>query len=86
MTKVNAIQLFENKKVRTIWDAQQDKWFISIIDVIEVLTNSPNPRKYWSILKTRFKVEGSQLTTNCSQLKMKAADGKFYLSESKVLS
>ena len=81
MTKLNAIQLFENKKVRTIWDAQQDKWFISIIDVIEVLTNSPNPRKYWSVLKLRLKKEGSQLATNCSQLKMQSSDGKFYKTD-----
>lgn len=81
MTKVNAIQLFENKKVRTIWDAQQEKWFISIIDVMEVLTNSPNPRKYWSVLKLRLKKEGSQLATNCSQLKMQSSDGKFYKTD-----
>ena len=81
MTKVNAIQLFENKKVRTIWDAEQEKWFISIIDVIEVLTNSPNPRKYWSVLKLRLKKEGSQLATNCSQLKMQSSDGKFYKTD-----
>jgi len=81
MTKVNAIQLFENKKVRTIWDAEQEKWFISIIDVIQVLTNSPNPRKYWSVLKLRLKKEGSQLATNCSQLKMQSSDGKFYKTD-----
>jgi hypothetical protein len=81
MTKLNAIQLFENKKVRTIWDAEQEKWFISIIDVIEVLTNSPNPRKYWSVLKLRLKKEGSQLATNCSQLKMQSSDGKFYKTD-----
>ena len=81
MTKVNAIQLFENKKVRTIWDAEQEKWFISIIDVIEVLTNSPNPRKYWSVFKLRLKKEGSQLATNCSQLKMQSSDGKFYKTD-----
>lgn len=81
MTKVNAIQLFENKKVRTIWDAEQEKWFISIIDVIEVLTNSPNSRKYWSVLKLRLKKEGSQLATNCSQLKMQSSDGKFYKTD-----
>ena len=81
MTKVNAIQLFENKKVRTIWDAEQEKWFISIIDVIQVLTNSPNPGKYWSVLKLRLKKEGSQLATNCSQLKMQSSDGKFYKTD-----
>ena len=81
MKKVNAIQLFENKKVRTAWDAEQEKWYVSIIDVIEVLTNSPNPRKYWSVLKLRLKKEGSQLATNCSQLKMQSSDGKFYKTD-----
>lgn len=81
MKQENAIQLFENKKVRTVWDADQEKWFLSIIDVIEVLTESPNPRKYWSVLKTRLKKEGSQLATNCSQLKLQSADGKFYKTD-----
>ncbi|MEI6091700.1 MAG: Bro-N domain-containing protein [bacterium] len=75
------IKLFESKKVRTLWDADQEKWFFSIVDVVEVLTDSPNPRKYWSVLKARLKKEGSELTTNCSQLKMKSADGKFYLTD-----
>lgn len=77
----NAIQLFEDKKVRTLWDAGQEKWYISIVDVIAILTDSPNARKYWSVLKARLKAEGSQLTTNCSQLKMQSADGKFYLTD-----
>lgn len=81
MTKLNAIQLFEDKKVRTIWDSEQEKWFISIIDVIEVLTESPNARKYWSVLKLRLKREGSELTTNCSQLKLQSSDGKFYKTD-----
>ena len=81
MTKVNAIQLFEDKKVRTVWDSDQEKWFISIIDVIEVLTESPNARKYWSVLKLRLNKEGSELTTNCSQLKMQSSDGKFYKTD-----
>lgn len=81
MTKVNAIQLFEDKKVRTAWDAEQEKWYVSIIDVIAILTDSPNPRKYWSVLKLRLKKEGSQLTTNCSQLKMQSSDGKFYKTD-----
>ena len=81
MKQQNAIQLFEDKKVRTLWDAAQEKWFISIIDVIEILTGSPNARKYWSVLKTRLKKEGSQLATNCSQLKMQSADGKFYKTD-----
>jgi len=77
----NTIKLFENKQVRSVWDSEQGKWYISIVDVIEVLTDSPNSRKYWSVLKTRLKQEGSELTTNCSQLKLQAADGKFYLSD-----
>lgn len=81
MKQQNAIQLFEDKKVRTLWDAEQEKWYISIVDAIEVLTASPNPRKYWSVLKTRLKKEGSQLATNCSQLKMESADGKFYKTD-----
>jgi hypothetical protein len=77
----NKIQLFEDQKVRTIWDAEQEKWFVSIIDVVAILTESPNPRKYWSVLKLRLKKEGSQLTTDCSQLKMLAADGKYYKTD-----
>ena len=77
----NTIQLFEEKKVRTAWDEETEEWYFSIVDVVEVLTDSPNPRKYWSVLKTRLKKEGSELTTNCSQLKMVAADGKKYLTD-----
>jgi len=81
MNKQNEIKVFEDKQVRSVWDAEQEKWYISIVDVISVLTESPNPRKYWSVLKTRLKAEGSQLTTTCSQLKMQSADGKFYLTD-----
>jgi hypothetical protein len=81
MKKKNEIKVFEDKKVRTLWDTEQEKWYLSIVDVVAVLTNSPNPRKYWSVLKTRLIAEGSQLTTNCSQLKMPSADGKFYLTD-----
>jgi BRO family, N-terminal domain len=81
ITEQEGIQIFEDKKVRTIWDAEQEKWYISIVDAIEVLTESPNPRKYWSVLKTRLKKEGSQLATDCSQLKMQSADGKFYKTD-----
>ena len=81
MKQQNAIQIFEDKKVRTVWDDEQEKWYISIIDIIEILTESPNARKYWSVLKTRLKKEGSQLATNCSQLKMQSADGKFYKTD-----
>lgn len=81
MTKETAIRLFNEKQIRTHWDEEQEKWFFSIVDVVGVLTDSPNPRKYWSVLKTRLKTEGSELTTNCSQLKMLSADGKFYKTD-----
>ncbi|HHE9443654.1 ATPase [Haemophilus influenzae] len=75
------VKLFEEKEVRSVWDDEQEKWYFSIIDVIGILTHSPNPRKYWSVLKTRLKKEGSELATNCSQLKLQAKDGKFYKSD-----
>ena len=81
MNKKNEIKLFEEKKVRSTWNAEQEKWYLSIVDIIAILTESENPRKYWSVLKTRLKSEGSQLATNCSQLKLQAADGKFYLTD-----
>ena len=81
MKRENDIKIFEDKKVRTLWNVEQEKWYLSIVDVIAILTDSPNPRKYWSVLKTRLKAEGSQLATNCSQLKMQSADGKFYLTD-----
>lgn len=81
MTQHGAIKVFEDKKVRALWDEDREKWFVSIVDVIQVLTDSPNARKYWSVLKTRLKKEGSQLATNCSQLKMQASDGKHYKTD-----
>ena len=81
MTKLNATQLFEDKKVRTVWDAEQEKWFISIIDVIEILTESINPNAYWRKLKQRLKEEGNETVTNCHGLKMIAPDGKMRLTD-----
>src|SRR5690554_4107845 len=81
MEKKNEIKLFEEKKVRTLWDEQQGKWYISVIDVIEVLTESPRPRKYWSALKTKLKTEGSELSQNMGQLKMLAEDGKMRMTD-----
>lgn len=81
MVQKNEIKLFEEKKIRTVWDDETEEWYFSVVDVVEVLTNSPNPRKYWSVLKTRLRKEGSELATNCSQLKLPAADGKFYKSD-----
>jgi hypothetical protein len=78
MNKQDAIKVFENKRVRTIWDEKQEKWYFSVIDVIEILTGSPRPRKYWSALKTKLKVEGSELSQNLGQLKMQSEDGKYY--------
>jgi prophage antirepressor-like protein len=76
MTKETAIQLFEEKQVRIIWDAEQEKYYLSIIDVIEILTGTDRPRKYWSDLKAKLKKEGSELSEKIGQLKMLAEDGK----------
>ena len=81
MSKDTAIKLFEEKQVRSVWDAEQEKWYISIIDVVGILTESSNPNNYWKVLKNRLKKEGSQLVTNCNQLKMQSADGKFYKTD-----
>ena len=81
MKQENAIQLFEDKKVRTLWDEEQDLWYFSIIDVIEVLTDSPRPRKYWNALKTKLNKEGSELSAKLGQLKMQSSDGKMYLTD-----
>ncbi|WP_233592305.1 BRO-N domain-containing protein [Flavobacterium sp. RSP15] len=70
------IKLFESQKIRSSWDNEQEKWFFSIVDIIQVLTDSPRPRKYWSALKTKLKNEGSELSHNMGQLKMMADDGK----------
>lgn len=75
------IKLFENKKIRSNWDSEQEKWFFSIVDIIEILTDSPRPRKYWNALKTKLKLEGSELSQNLGQLKMQSEDGKFYLTD-----
>lgn len=75
------IKLFQNQEIRSQWDAEQEQWLFSVIDVVGALSGSTNPRKYWSVLKTRLKKEGSQLATNCSQLKMLSADGKSYLTD-----
>jgi len=81
MNKEDAIQIFEDKQVRTVWDAEQEKWYLSIIDVIEILTGTDRPRKYWGDLKAKLKKEGSELSEKIGQLKMQSADGKFYLTD-----
>lgn len=75
------IKVFENKKIRTVWNQEEDDWYFSVVDVVAVLTDSPNPRNYWKVLKNRLKKEGSELVTNCNQLKLQSADGKFYTQD-----
>ena len=79
--KVTISNLFEGHEIRSIWDSEKEDYYFSVVDVIGALTDSPEPRKYWSVLKTRLKKEGSQLTTNCSQLKMMAPDGKMRMRD-----
>ena len=81
MTKDTAVKLFEDKKVRSAWDAEAEKWYISIVGVIEVLTETPNPQTYWRVLKHRLLAEGNQTVTNCNSLKMLAADGKMRMTD-----
>ena len=81
MTQKQAIQLFEQKKVRTVWDTDKEKWYFSIVDVVAVLTDSSNPRNYWKVLKHRLIKEGNESVTNCNQLKMQSSDGKHYLTD-----
>ena len=81
MTKKQQIQLFEEKKVRTVWDDQEEKWYFSIVDVCAVLTDSANPHTYWRVLKNRLSKEGNQTVTNCNALKMLAADGRMRMTD-----
>ena len=78
---MNKIKVFENKKVRTAWNEETEDWYFSVIDVIEILTESENPRDYWKVLKHRLAKEGSELVTNCNQLKLPATDGKMRLTD-----
>ena len=81
MTKKEALQLFEERKVRTVWDDQEEKWYFSVVDVVSVLTGTDRSRKYWSDLKKKLKLEGSQLSEKIGQFKMKAEDGKMRLTD-----
>src|SRR5574344_1679265 len=81
MTQQNKIQLFEERKVRTLWDDEQEKWYFSIIDVIEILTDTYRPRKYWNDLKKKLLIEGSELSEKIGQLKMRASDGKMRITD-----
>ena len=91
MSDIENMQLFENQPVRTAWNEEEEEWYFSVVDVIGILTDQPDSRraakywsvaaKYWSVLKIRLKAEGNELTTNCSQLKLKATDGKRRLTD-----
>lgn len=81
MTKDTAIKLFNDKKIRTHWDDELEKWYFSIVDVVGVLSDSPNPNNYWKVLKHRLLKEGSELVTTCNQLKMQSSDGKYYKTD-----
>ena len=77
----NKIKLFENKKIRYVWNADEEDWYFSVVDIVEVLTETDRPRKYWNDLKKKLAEEGSQLSDNIGQLKMIASDGKKYLTD-----
>lgn len=81
MTKKDAIKIFEDKKIRAVWDDKKEEWFFSIVDVVAVLTDSDNPRRYWSDLKRKLSKEGSQLYANIVQLKLPSSDGKLYKTD-----
>ncbi len=81
MNKTDSIKIFDESEVRTLWDEESEKWFISIVDVIEILTGSDRPRKYWSDLKAKLKKEGSEVSEKIGRLKMKAPDGKMRLTD-----
>ena len=81
MKKSNSIILFNQKQVRRIWDEEKELWYFSIIDIIEILTESPRPREYWNALKTKLNQEGSELSQKVGQLKLKSSDGKNYLTD-----
>ncbi len=81
MTQKQAIQIFEQRKVRTVWDDEAEKWYFSVVDVVGVLTDSPDPNNYWKVLKNRLKKEGNETVTNCNRFKLKAADGKMRLTD-----
>jgi len=81
MKKSNSIILFQEKKVRRHWDEEKEVWYFSIVDIISVLTDSTNPNNYWKVLKHRLKKEGSEMVTNCNQLKLESSDGKKYLTD-----
>ena len=81
MSEDNQIQLFQGQQVRYIWDEEKEQYFFSVVDVIQVLTDSSNPQTYWRVLKKRLSDEGNETVTNCNALKMPAPDGKMCLTD-----
>ncbi|MEK7586838.1 MAG: BRO family protein [Patescibacteria group bacterium] len=81
MGKLKKLAIFEGKKIRRIWDEKKERWYFSVVDIVDALSASEDPRNYWKVLKNRLKQEGSELVTKCNQLKMQATDGKFYLTD-----
>ena len=84
MTKLQSIQLFEERNVRTVWDDEQEKWYFSVVDVVGILTDQPSmerARNYWKVLKNRLSKEGFETVTNCNRLKLRAEDGKMRLTD-----
>ena len=78
MSMTEIVKVFGECKIRSVWDDVAEEWYFSVVDVVAVLTESADPRNYWKVLKNRLKKEGNESVTNCNQLKLKAADGKFY--------
>ena len=81
MSKQEIVKIFGDRKIRSVWDDEAEKWYFSIVDVVAVLTESENPRNYWKVLKSRLKKEGNQTVTNCNQLKLRAEDGKMRMTD-----
>lgn len=75
------VKLFEHKKIRSAWNEEEEKWYFSVVDIVGVLTDSPDARNYWKVLKHRLKQEGNESVTNCNQLKLQSSDGKFYSTD-----
>ena len=74
-------KIFNNKEIRTVWDKESEKYYVSVVDVVGVVANNDNPRNYWKVLKHRLKAEGNESVTNCNQLKLKSSDGKYYMTD-----
>ena len=81
MSMTEIVKVFGERKIRSVWDDVAEEWYFSVVDVVAVLTESADPRNYWKVLKNRLKKEGNESVTNCNQLKLKAADGKFYKTD-----